>query len=108
MTIHIEGLTLDVIIGLLDFERKECQRVIVDVEADYDYSDTLFIDYAVMVTAIETTLQTQRYKLLEEALLGIQQALVTAYPHIKTLQLKITKPDILPQCHVALSHRWIF
>ena len=41
MTIHIEALTFDVIIGLLDFERDRPQRVIIDIEASYDYKDIL-------------------------------------------------------------------
>jgi len=108
MTIHIEALTLNVIIGLLEFERKQKQRLIVDVTVDYAYADGVFIDYAVMVEQIEATLHTHRYLLLEEALLGIKNLLITTYPHIKKLQLKLTKPDILSECRVALSHQWIF
>jgi len=33
MTIHVEALTFDVIIGLLDFERDKPQKVIIDLEA---------------------------------------------------------------------------
>ena len=42
MTIHIEALSFDVIIGLLDFERVTPQRVIIDIEASYSYSDDDF------------------------------------------------------------------
>jgi dihydroneopterin aldolase len=108
MRIHIEALTTNVIIGLLDFEREHTQRVIIDLNADYDYSQENFIDYADIVLLIEQELKAKRYKLLEEALLGLQNVLITAYPQIKTLELKIAKPDILPQCTVALSKQWIF
>ncbi len=106
MTIHIEALTFDVIIGLLDFERDGVQRVIIDLEASYDYADENFIDYADMVFLIQKELKEKRYKLLEEALLGVKALLCTTYPHIQTLKLKISKADILPQCSVALSHSW--
>jgi dihydroneopterin aldolase len=108
MHIHIEALTLDVIIGLLDFEREQTQRVILDLEATYTYREENFIDYAAIVLLIEQCLKTQRYELLEEALLDIKKNIVVHYPQIETLYLKITKPDILPQCRVALSQRWIF
>ena len=72
MTIHIEALTFNVIIGLLDFERERPQRVIIDLEALYEYSDSEFIDYADMVTLIQNELKEKRYELLEEALLGIK------------------------------------
>ncbi len=108
MNIHIEDLEFDVIIGLLDFERDRPQRVIIDLEASYAYADKNFIDYADMVFLIQQELKAKRYKLLEEALLGVKILLYTTYPQLQTLRLKISKPDILPQCSVALSHFWDF
>jgi len=108
MTIHIEDLTFDVIIGLLDFERDRPQRVIINLEASYDYSDNKFIDYADMVLLIQNELKEKRYELLENALIGIQKLLYTSYPQLQTLSLKISKPDILPQCTVSLSKTWNF
>jgi len=108
MTIHIEALEFDVIIGLLDFERDRPQRVIIDLETSYEYSDRNFINYADMVFLIQKELKEKRYALLEEALLGLKERLYTAYPQLKTLQLKIAKPDILEECSVALSHSWEF
>jgi len=108
MHIHIETLTFDTIIGLLDFERDRPQRVIVDLEASYDYANENFIDYADMVMLIQTELNEKKYALLEEALLGIKERLYSTYPQLKMLTLKIAKPNILPECTVALSHRWNF
>ena len=108
MIIHIEALTFEVIIGLLDFERDRPQRVIVDLEASYDYSNENFIDYADMVFLIKKELNEKKYELLEEALLGIKERLCSTYPQLKTLSLKIAKPNILPECTVALSHSWNF
>ena len=108
MTIHIEALTFDVIIGLLDFERDKPQRVIIDMDASYVYESANFIDYADMVVLIQTELKEKRYKLLEDALLGLKSRLYTAYPQLKSLTLKVAKPDILPKCTVALSDSWHF
>lgn len=108
MTIHIEALTFDVIIGLMDFERDRPQTVIVDLTANYDYIDDAYIDYADIVILIQDELKSKRYELLENALIGLQTRLYTTYPQLKTLSLKITKPDILSACHVALSHHWEF
>jgi len=108
MRIHIEALTFETIIGLLDFERDRPQRVIADLEASYDYAKGDFIDYADMVMLIQTELHEKKYELLEEALLGIKKRLYTAYPQLQMLRLKISKPDILPECTVALSHHWDF
>jgi len=102
VTIHIDALTFDVIIGLLDFERDKPQPVIVDVEAVYNYEKQNFIDYADMVILIQNELKEKRYELLEDALHGIQNILLTS------LYVKIAKPTILSQCSVALSHQWTF
>jgi len=107
MTIHIEALEFDVIIGLLDFEREHTQRVLIDLEAEYAYSEENFIDYADLVILMEKELKEKRYELLEEALLGLKNVIATAYPGIETLTLKIAKPDILPRCNVALSEQWV-
>ena len=108
MTIHVEALTFDVIIGLLDFERERPQRVIIDLEASYDYKDDLFIDYAELVASIKEELKVKRYELLENALLGLKGLLYINYPQLQTLSLKISKPDILPECNVSLSKTWNF
>ena len=106
MTIHIEDLTFDVIIGLLDFERDKPQRVIINLEASYNYSNDQFIDYADLVLLIKDKLKAERYTLLENALLGIEETLYRTYPHLERLFLKISKPDILPECTVSLSKTW--
>jgi len=108
MTIHIEALTFDVIIGLLDFERDKPQSVIVNLTANYDYSDDVFIDYADIVILIKNELKLKRYTLLENALLGLKEVIYTTYPQIRTLSLKISKPNIILECNVALSHSWKF
>ena len=108
MTIHIEDLTFDVIIGLLDFERDKPQRVIINLQASYEYSDNHFIDYADIVLLLQEKLKTERYELLENALIGLKEVLFTTYPNIQKLHIKISKPNILPECSVALSHTWNF
>jgi dihydroneopterin aldolase len=106
MTIHIEGLSFDAIIGLLDFEREHVQPVRVDLEAEYHYTANDFIDYAELTDMIMKTIKKGRYKLLEDALLSLEALIHSTYPQITSLFLKITKPDIIKQCHVSLSHSW--
>ena len=107
MTIHVEALTFDVIIGLLDFERDKPQKVIIDLEATYNYKHEEFIDYADIVLLIQNELKEKRYELLEVALIGLKSVLCSTYPQVKTLSLKIAKPNIFPECSVALSHKWV-
>jgi dihydroneopterin aldolase len=106
MTIHIQALTFDTIIGLLDFEREHTQQVIIDLEADYHYDRNQFIDYAELSAQIVQRVKNKRYTLLEEALLDLETIILDTYPHIQRLFLRISKPDILPHCRVALSRVW--
>ena len=108
MFIHIDRLAFETIIGLLDFERDRPQRIIVDLEASYDYDNGHFINYADIVSDIQNELKEKKYTLLEEALLGLKEKLRNRYPQLKTLKIKISKPDILADCNVALSQNWEF
>jgi len=102
MTIRIEALEFEAIIGLLDVERDRVQRVRIDLEAEYDYRPPAYLDYAQMVETIKTHIITKRYELLEEALEGLHTTLRTTYPEITSLHITIAKPDILPDCVVSL------
>jgi dihydroneopterin aldolase len=108
MTIHIESLKIDAIIGLLDFEREYEQRVTVDIEADYAYDGQFFVDYAELAEMVELRIKKKRFLLLEEALLDLKTEIVEIYPAISRLKLKISKPDILKNCIVGLSQSWEF
>lgn len=103
MTIHIESLSFDTIIGILDFERHTPQRVIIDATIDYNYTPDYFINYADVAQAIASQMQAQQYALLEEALEDISKHILDNYSQIKSLFLKISKPDILPNATVSLS-----
>jgi len=106
MTIHIEALKFDVIIGLLDFERKIPQKIILNLTLEYVYENQNFINYADIVTLLEKNLKEKKYKLLEEALLGTKEIILINYPNIKSIFIKISKPTILPNCIVSVSDQW--
>jgi len=108
MTIHIEQLTFNAIIGLLDFERLTPQQMVVDVKLEYHYEAKKFINYAEIADAIEQHLIEQKYLLLEDALVGTQATILSLAPHTQKLWLKLSKPNILKNCSVALSHSWNF
>jgi len=106
MTIHVEELTFDTIIGILDFERTLEQKVVVETKINYFYTENNFINYAEVIACIETELKTKKYHLLEEALEELGVLLLASYPQIHTLYLKISKPDIISNASVALSKAW--
>ena len=107
MKIHIESLEIFCIIGVLDFERESQQRVLLDLEIEYHYEKEGFLDYSKVASELAAHLKREKYLLLEEALLGIKKVLFADFPMIDTLHVKLSKPDILPQCSVGLSGEWV-
>jgi dihydroneopterin aldolase len=108
MTVHINNLKIKAIIGILDFEREKAQDLFVDLEATYRYKHNSFLNYADMVTIITDDITTKKYGLLEDALIGLKDILIAKYPQITTLNIKLTKPDIIKSCQVGLSKTWNF
>ena len=102
MTIHIEDLQFQTILGILDFERVKAQDVIVDLLIDYTFSSE-FIDYAQVAQIVKSEMQNQKFLLIEDALLFFQNHLKQKFPQINMLHLKITKPSIMPDCKVSVS-----
>ena len=107
MTIHIENLNFQTIIGILDFERVSPQDVIINLEIEYNYIDT-FINYAEVSQEIKNIMKESKFLLIEEALLTLSSKLKIKFPLIDSLNLKITKPSILPDCVVSVSDFYNF
>jgi len=107
MTIHIENLKFQTIIGILDFERVSPQDVIINLEIEYNYIDT-FINYAEVSQEIKNIMKESKFLLIEEALLTLSSKLKIKFPLIDSLNLKITKPSILPDCVVSVSDFYNF
>jgi len=107
MTIHIEDLSFQCIIGLLDFERHNPQELIIELSLDYDYKAN-FINYAEVSTLVEEHLQEKKYELLEDALNNLFNLISQKFPLTKKLYIKITKPNILPNCRVSVSNIKIY
>ena len=103
MTIHIEELTFECIIGILDFERVNAQKVIIDLQIDYNYKNGSFINYAELISLIENDMVDKKYKLLETALIELEKKLLDTYPKIESFNLKIMKPNIINSAKVSLS-----
>ncbi len=102
MKIEISELTFYTIIGILPFERKTPQKVIIDLSFEYDFKNGEFIDYSKVSAKIEKMMQKNKYELIEDALLEIKKELKRKYK-IKKLQLSIKKPTILDNCIVGVS-----
>jgi len=107
MTIYIEDLKFQCIIGILDFERTTQQDIIVNLIIDYEYKDQ-FINYADVSNFIKKEMKRNEFLLIEDALSFFKIKLKEKFSLIKTLNLKITKPSILPDCKVSVENIYSF
>jgi len=105
MTIRIEGLTFETIIGILDFERHTPQRVSVDCVIGYEGE---YVDYAVVRELIIHTVTKGAFGLIEDALTHLISEIKTRFPQITTLSLRIAKPDIFDDCTVSVEENHTF
>ncbi len=102
MKVTIEDLRFQTILGILDFERTNPQDVIINLVLEYAFEED-FINYAEVCSHIKQSMQTQKFLLIEDALLSLEDSLKKEFNKINTLELKITKPSILPDCKVSVS-----
>jgi dihydroneopterin aldolase len=100
--IDVEDLKFQCIIGILDFERVKPQDVIVNISIEYEYKKE-FINYVKIVEIIKEMMINSEFLLIEDALKGINLKLIKEFNAIKSIDLKITKPSILPDCKVSVS-----
>jgi len=108
MKIHIEELEFECIIGILEHERKNSQRVIVSSNLEYEYSGGIFVDYAQVSDLITKNMQKEKFELLEEAIESLSKVIHQNFSVVTKLYLKITKPDIMKNSKVSLSENYTF
>jgi len=101
MKIFIENLTIFTILGILEQERDNLQKVIIDVKIDYNFSKDNFLDYSLITKSIQDIMQEEQFLLIEDALEDITTALKQTFPTINKIKLKISKPNILGNCVVG-------
>ena len=105
MTIHIEELKFQCIIGILDFERVTKQDIVINLKIKYKFRNE-FINYALISELIESKMKKKKFLLIEDALKNLSKNLKKEFPQIKRLNLKITKPSIMPNSKVSVSHKY--
>ena len=103
MKIEISDLTFKCIIGILAFERIKKQKVVINISFEYDFSKDLFIDYSEVSNLVKSTMKKEKFLLLEDAILHLENLLNNSYK-ISSLYIKISKPNILKDCVVSLSN----
>lgn len=85
------------IIGILPFERKQKQKIIITFKVKSDE----FLDYATLCKWLKCTYKKHKFKLLEESLEFVAKELEKMYPHLRSLKISICKPNIIKNARVS-------
>jgi len=104
LRVNIEALTFKAILGILDFERKNKQKIIIDISFEYFFKNdgSNFIDYSEVALYVEKTMKKKKFRLIEDAILYLRKHLKKTYK-MKNLTIKIAKPNIISNCIVSVQ-----
>ncbi|MCF2950037.1 dihydroneopterin aldolase [Paraglaciecola aquimarina] len=100
--IFIEQLETSSLIGVYDWERKNKQRLLIDIELQADLStaaksddveDTL--NYAQVAATVIFLAQKAEFKLIEALANNLVTGILEQFPLVSFVKLKLSKPDIL-------------
>jgi len=98
-TIFIKGLVIHARHGVMDHETEVGQRFVIDLELYSDLtepsrsdqlSDT--VSYANVVTTAVAAFKNTNYKLLERAAGAVADAILAAFPRIRSVKVTVHKP----------------
>lgn len=102
-TVIIEGLLVDAVIGVFDWEKQVQQPLYFDLEMAWDnrkpaQSDDLkdALDYGAVTQFVEEFVGSKQYELLETLLEGLASGLQHRFA-IPWLAIQVRKPAVVPQ-----------
>ena len=101
MTLRLEGLEVDCVIGERPDERDRVQRLRVDAELEVDgraaETDDLAdaADYAVLAERIRAALVAARCRLIERAAKVVHEVCLSC-PHVSSAKVSVTKSGAVP------------
>jgi 7,8-dihydroneopterin aldolase/epimerase/oxygenase len=98
-TIFIKGLVIHARHGVMDHETEVGQRFVVDLELLSDLTESSRSDhlsdtvsYASVVTTAVAAFKNTNYKLLERAAGAVADAILAAFPRIRSVKVTVHKP----------------
>jgi dihydroneopterin aldolase len=111
VTIELAGIELFAFHGVLEEERRDGQRFVVDVELDVEDETSAAtdriedaVDYRDVVAAVVEVSDARAYHLLEALATALAEALATRFP-VTRVRVRVRKPDVVlsrPVDHAAV------
>ncbi|PZT48560.1 hypothetical protein B6S12_03295 [Helicobacter valdiviensis] len=99
--ISLEDLELEVIIGILENERKNKQKIKINAKFFYQ-KEGEFLDYRLLRDFIKNAF-CQQFLLLEDALEYFYEKLPQNFPQIQQFSMCICKLEIFEDCRVCMK-----
>ncbi|WP_166425658.1 dihydroneopterin aldolase [Paraglaciecola sp. 20A4] len=100
--IYIEGLEVQSLIGVYDWERDAKQRLLVDIVLFSDLNKPALSDnvvdtlnYAEVANTVSDVAENSTFALIEALALAMIEQIFKQFP-VHKVALKLSKPDILP------------
>ena len=101
--ILIEGLEVETVIGVYDWERDILQRLVFDIEMETDIRPAaaddqvnLTLDYKSIADQIIGYVQASSFKLIESLAESVVNHIFLHFP-VQAIRLKLSKPGAVPQ-----------
>lgn len=99
--IRITDLSLKTIIGIFDWERKQKQEVLINVEIDFNATKSMktdnvndTVDYKIITKEIIRHIEASEYFLIEK-MAGEILRIVLSYPKVRKARVRVDKPGAL-------------
>ncbi len=100
-TIYIEGLKIDALIGIHDWEQDTRQKLVIDIEISWDISDAAQTDdisfacnYASISECVTTFVASSHFQLIETLAEQTAQLVLKEFS-VPKLKLRVSKPGAL-------------
>lgn len=87
------------IIGILDFERKKKQKILIKLQA----KSGEFLNYAKVIAKVKKYYKKGRFHTLEEALKHTSTQLKKDFPGLIWLKIAVFKPHIIKKARVGVK-----
>lgn len=98
-TAGLKSLQIDCIVGVYEHERTTQQRIVLDVEMDYDFaaaaqSDSISdaVDYAAVAQSVIDLVRHRQFQLIETMAEETAAMIIATRPQVQVVRLSIRKP----------------
>ena len=102
MKILIENMEFYSIIGVYHHERKIKQKIVMDVEAVYDFQGK-YLDYQELANFCVKFISEGKFASIEEGLISLSKEIKDKYKNVKKIKLRLKKPTILSFADVGVE-----